>query len=77
MSGDLFKPKNPTREDILDTINADTVGMSLWRNPVRLETVHKDWPRHNRDSWYSWGQDRNKRINGMESDKLHRNGSLK
>ena len=68
---DIFKPRNPSRKEILDTIGDQ--GMEEYRNPVHLRAI--------KDSWPNRAQNRNERVDadimGMEMTPSHRNGSLK
>ena len=66
----IFEPKAPSRQTILDMIGDQ--GEDHWRNPVHLPEVTGKWPKADKDPD---GSER-KRINQMEMQPSHRNGSL-
>jgi hypothetical protein len=45
--GDIFKPRNPTRQEILDTVGDQ--GEGHYRNPIHLREVTGKWPKRDND----------------------------
>jgi hypothetical protein len=63
------RPKNPSRQEILDTVGDP--GMDKWRNPLHVKAVTKTWPHPQTDE----ARDE-KPITRMEMTPSHRNGSI-
>lgn len=42
MSREIAWPRNPTRREILETVNDE--GLKYWRNPTHLRAVKDTWP---------------------------------
>jgi hypothetical protein len=70
VSKDVLKPREPTRQEILDTFNDR--GLKHYRNPTHLAAVKDSWPKPQTEEAKN-----EHRIMKMEMHPSYRNGSIR
>jgi hypothetical protein len=69
MSREIARPRNPTREEMLETVGDQ--GLKHYRNPIHLRAVERTWPKPQTEEAKN-----EHRIMKMEMHPSARNGSL-